>query len=222
MVEKKIVLEALKKMREESGKRNFKQSVDLVINLANVDMKTLKLADSVELPHGRGKPVELVVLADGEPSLQAKKAGAAEVVTRKEISTFDKKKIRALANKCEWFVVQAPLMQPFAATFGLILGPRGQMPYPKDILGPTTDPTNLIARLKKSVRVRVKDRPLVHAVIGTEEMTDEQLEENLLAVYTAVLAKLDKGVHSIGKIYVKTSMGKSVPVKAAKVEAEKK
>lgn len=213
MVERKTVLEAIKKMREVTPKRNFKQSIDYTINLVSVDMKTLKVADSIELPHGRGKEVQVAVIADGDSSLQAKKAGAHTVVTKKEISQYDKKKVRKLAEQCEWFAVQAPLMQPFAATFGIILGPRGQMPFPKDVLGPTSDPTNLIVRLKKSVRVRVKDRPVVHAFVGTEEMTDDQIADNILAVYKAVLSKLDKGVHSIGKMYLKETMGKSVHVK---------
>lgn len=213
MVERKSILEALKKVRENAGKRNFKQSVDFTINLANVDMKTLKVADSIELPHGRGKDVEIAVLADGDPSLQAKSAGAHVVITRKEISQYDKKKVRKLAEKCEWFVVQAPLMQPFAASFGLILGPRGQMPFPKDVLGPVSDPAPIMNRLKRSVRVRVKDRPVVHAFVGTESMSDDELADNIQAVYKAVLAKLDKGIHSIGKMYLKTTMGKPTQFK---------
>ncbi|MFH0961070.1 MAG: 50S ribosomal protein L1 [archaeon] len=213
MVEKKTILEALKIVRENAGKRNFKQSVDFTMNLINVDMKTLKVADSVELPHGRGKDVDVAVLADGDPSLQAKKSGAHTVVTKKEISQYDTKKVRKLAEQCEWFIVQAPLMQPFASTFGIILGPRGQMPFPKDVIGPVSDPTQVITRLKRSVRVRVKDRPVVHAFVGTESMSDEELADNIQAVYKAVLSKLDKGIHSIGKMYLKTTMGKPTQLK---------
>jgi large subunit ribosomal protein L1 len=212
-MDKKSVLEALKTAREQSKERKFKQSIDFIVNLVNVDIKTLRLADSVELKNGRGKPVEIVVLADGEPSLVAKKAGANVVITRKEIAQYDKKKVRALARECEWFVVQAPLMQPFAAAFGAILGPRGQMPYTKDILGPNSDPTATVTRLKKSVRVRVKDKPLVHTVVGTEEMSDDELADNIMTVYHAILSKLDKGVHSVGKMYIKTTMGKPAGVK---------
>jgi len=213
MVEKKAVLEALKQVRENAGKRNFKQSLDFVINLVNVDMKTLKVADSIELPSGRGKAVNVAVIADGEASLQAKTGGAHTIVTKKEISQYDKKKVRKLAEQCEWFVVQAPLMQPFAATFGIILGPRGQMPFPKDVLGPVADPNPIIKRLKNSVRVRVKDRPVIHAFVGTEDMADDALSENIVTVYKSVLAKLEKGHHSIGKMYLKTTMGKPVIVK---------
>ncbi len=212
-MDKNTVLEAIKKVREQSKKRNFKQSVDFVVNLTNVDMKTLKLGDSVELPAGRGKPVHLVVIADGEPSLQAKKSGADIVVTRKEISGYDKKKVRQLAAKTEWFIVQAPLMQPFAATFGAILGPRGKMPFPKDVLGPTTDPTGAMKRLSGSTRIRVKDRPIVHSYAGTEEMTDEELAENILAIHHAILSKLEKGTNSLGSMFIKTTMGAPVEVK---------
>jgi large subunit ribosomal protein L1 len=212
-MDNKSILDAVKKVREGSKKRNFKQSIDFIVNLTNVDMKTLKLADSVELPSKRGKPVHTVVVADGEPSLQAKTGGADVVITKKEISTYDKKKVRELAKKTEWFIVQAPLMQPFAAAFGAILGPRGKMPLPKDVLGPTSDPTATIKRLANSTRIRVKDRPIVHAFVGTEEMTDEELVENILALHHAILAKLEKGTNSLGSMYLKTTMGAPVEVK---------
>lgn len=211
-MEKTAVLEGLKKLRAQAKKRNFLQSIDFMINLQNVNMKTLKMSDTVELPAGRGRTTKVLVVADGEPALQAKNAGAETVMGRQSIGEWSgkKKEIRKLSNEYDWFVVQAQLMQNFAAVFGAVLGPRGKMPVPKDILGPTDNPTRLISRLRKSVRIKVKDQPIVHAPAGVESMSDDELAENILALYNAVLHKLENGANNIGSVYIKTTMGAPV------------
>ncbi|HEC96127.1 MAG TPA: 50S ribosomal protein L1, partial [Euryarchaeota archaeon] len=67
----KAVEEALKK----SKKRNFVQSIDLAINLKDVDMKNPanRIDMIVELPHGRGsKPAKVALIAGGELATRAK------------------------------------------------------------------------------------------------------------------------------------------------------
>ncbi len=92
-------------------------------------------------------------------------------------------------------------------TLGAVLGPKGKMPKP---LPPQADPRSIIARLEKSVKVRVKDDPVIHVPVGTEEMTDEQISDNILAVFKIVENKLPNGKENIGTIYLKTTMGRSV------------
>ena len=211
-MEKKQVIEAIKKVRENSKQRKFAQSVDLVINLKNVDVKTLKLADSVSLPSGRGKAVKVAAIVDGEGVTQAKSAGAELVLSKKELSNYDKKTAKKASETYEWFVVQAHLMQPFASVFGASLGSKGKMPFPRDIVPPTKDPSETIKRLRNSVRIKIKKEPVVHTVVGIETMSDDELAENILAVYNTVLHKLEKGIHSMGAVFVKTTMGKAVKV----------
>lgn len=212
-MEKTAVLEGLKKLRAQAKKRNFLQTIDFVVNLQNVNMKTLKMSDTVELPAGRGRTTKVLVVADGEPALQAKNGGAEMVIGKQSIGEWagKKKDIRKLSNEYDWFIIQAQLMQNFASVFGAILGPRGKMPVPKDILGPTDNPTRLISRLRKSVRIKVKDQPIVHAPAGVESMSDDELAENILALYNTVLHKLENGVNNINSVYIKTTMG--APVK---------
>lgn len=214
-MEKNAVLEGIKKLRVGAKKRNFVQTIDIVVNIQHLDVKTLKINDTVELPAGRGKNVKVIVVADGEPALQAKKAGADVVIGRQNIGEWagKKKAIRKFAGEYEWFIIQAQLMQTFAGVFGALLGPRGKMPVPKDILGPTDDPTRLINRLRKSVRIKIKDQPIVHAPAGVESMSDDELAENVLALYNTIVHKLENGVQNVGSVYIKTTMG--APVKLA-------
>jgi large subunit ribosomal protein L1 len=49
----KTVLNAIKEAKEKGGKRNFVQSVELILTLQDIDMKSPegRLQENVELPH---------------------------------------------------------------------------------------------------------------------------------------------------------------------------
>ena len=75
MADSKTV-EAVQKAIEESKKlnRKFKQSVDVIINLKNIDMNDAKnrIEDEVMLPHGRGTEAKLALFASGDLALKSK------------------------------------------------------------------------------------------------------------------------------------------------------
>ena len=75
-MDKNTILEAIKKIRENSKKRKFSQSFDLIINLKNINLK--KAGDSVDmfltLPFGRGKKVKVCALVDAQLAKQAKES----------------------------------------------------------------------------------------------------------------------------------------------------
>jgi len=81
------------------------------------------------------------------------------------------------------------------------------MPRP---VPPTSDPTSLINAMRKTVRVRSKDRRTFHAPIGTRDMTVEDLAENLDFLMRRVIGKLERGRFNIRSAYVKTTMGPAV------------
>lgn len=111
---KQEILEAVKKAKEQSKPRNFTQSIDIVINIKDLDVNKPenRFEEEVSLPHGRGKEVKIAVIADGELALQAKKAGADLVITRDDLEELGKnrKKAKRLANEYEFFIAQADLM----------------------------------------------------------------------------------------------------------------
>lgn len=93
---------------------------------------------------------------------------------------------------------------------GRYLGPRNKMPV---VVPPTmTNIEPIVEKLKKTVRIQLKDNPVVHAPVGTEKMSDEQLAENIEAVLNAIIGKLERGENQIRSVYVKTTMGPAVRV----------
>ena len=208
MADSKTV-EAVQKAIDESKKleRKFKQSVDVVINLKNIDMNDAKnrIEDEVMLPHGRGTEAKLALFASGDLALKSKNH-VDLLIKPEEIEELakDKKKFKKMADEYDFFIAEAPLMPMIGKTLGIILGPRGKMPKP---VPPTVDITGVAKNLRKTVKVRSKTTKTIHATVGREEMNTEQIAENIDAILKRLEGKLERGKMNIGSVYVKTSMG---------------
>ena len=209
MAEKKTI-RAVKEVFEASKQRNFKESVDLAVNLKDIDLSIPKnrVDDEILLPKGRGKPATVAVFAGGELAVKAKSA-ADLVIAPEELDDLadDKKKAKKLANDHTFFVAEAPLMPIIGKKLGVVLGPRGKMPKP---IPPSADPVPIINNLRNTVRIRSKDRRTFHTLIGTKDMNIEDIAENVDVVMKRLIGKLDRGKMNIASVYLKTTMGKSV------------
>lgn len=208
----KATITAVKKALEHSPKRNFKQTVDLSINLKDVDLSIPKnrIQEDIVLPHGRGKPIRVCVIGSGEMLLKAKDV-ADRVVSVEELSTIadDKKQAKKMANEFEYFIAEAPLMPTIGKRLGIVLGPRGKMPKP---IPPGADPTPMIDNLRKSVSIRSRDKMTFHTAVGTADMKPEDIAENIELIVKRLGMKLEKGTMNIRSAYVKTTMGPSEKV----------
>jgi large subunit ribosomal protein L1 len=210
---KQEILEAVKKAKDESKPRNFTQSVDVVINIKDLDVKKPenRIDEEVFLPKGRGKEVKIAFIADGELAVQAKNAGADLVITKSELEDMGKnrKDAKKIANQYNFFVAQADLMPLVGRFLGPVLGPRKKMPKP---VPASAKPDPILERLKSTVKIRIKDQPVIQAMVGSHEMDDEMIAENIEAVLGILDRNLEKGRNQIKSMYVKTSMGPVVKV----------
>jgi len=207
------IQESIKELRSKSEKRNFNQSVELIINLRDIDVKKPegRIEEVIELPHPANKSVSVCVFATGDMALRARRAGADTVLQREDIENLanDKKKQRQMAKKMAFFIAEAPLMPLVGRVFGSILGPRGKMPTPTP---PTANIEDEIAKHRRTTRVRVRGQPTLQCRIGTEDMKDEELIDNIQTVVRRIEGRLKKGIKNIGSIYLKNTMGPPVKV----------
>jgi len=210
----KTVLDAVKQAREQSKKKNFNQTIELIINLQDIDMKKpeAKIQETIELPHTPNKKVKVCVIATGELALKAKKAGAELVLSNAELESLatDKKRQKQLASTYDAFIAEAPLMPLVGRTLGATLGPRGKMPKP---VPPNIDIKAQIEKLGQTVNLRIRNQPMLQCSIGTEDMKDEEIAENIMTIVRRVEGKLKRGLKNITTIYLKTTMGKPVKIK---------
>jgi len=212
-LENERILEAMRELRAKSKKRNFDQSVELIMNLRDVDIKAPegKIQEVIELPYPASKDLSVCVLATGDMALRARRAGAQIVLQREEIEGLsnDKKKQRELAKKADFFIAEAPLMPVVGRVLGSILGPRGKMPTP---VPPTANIEEVIERQRRMTSVRVRGQPVLQCRVGTEEMKDEEIIDNIQTVIRRIEARLKRGIKNIGSIYLKTTMGPPLKV----------
>ena len=100
-------------------------------------------------------------------------------------------------------------MPMIGRSLGRIFAPRGKMPKP---IPPDADIEAIIKKLRNSIRVRSKDKPTFHCLVGREDMKPEDIAENIEAVLSRVESKLERGRMNIKSAYVKTTMGKAIRV----------
>ena len=210
MVDKKKLKEAIAKALEDKEKRKFLQSVELIINTRaiNFSKSENRLNVDVLLPKGKGgKELKVAVIAEEEIGAQAKKAGADLMILPADIPSYaEKEKLRDLADNYT-LLAQPNLMGQVAKSLGQYLGPRGKLPKPI-----TGNPAGMVERAKKTVRIVTKGKylPVLQVFVGTEKMSEEDLVDNMEAVFDTIRSKVPDS--NIKSIYVKLTMGK--PIKA--------
>jgi len=209
----KNLLAAVKEVKSKSKERKFSQSIDLAINLQNIDMKKPegRIQERIELPNSVGKELKICVIASGEMAFKAKKAGASLVVERAALESLvgDKKKQKDLAKNYDLFIAEAPMMPLVGRSLGASLGPRGKMPTP---VPPNANIEEQIEKHRKLVFVRMRGQPVLQCRVGNEDMADKEIAENVQAVVRRIEGKLKRGIKNFRSVYLKTSMGSAVKV----------
>ncbi len=201
---------AVARALEESPDRNFTETVDLAINLRDLDLNepSNRVDESIVLPAGTGQETRIVVIAEGETAVRAEEV-ADEVLSQEDVADLEDDEAKDLADATDFFIAEEAMMQDIARYLGTILGPRGKMPDP---LGPDDDVVEVVNRLKNTVQIRSRDRRTFHTRVGAEDMGAEEIADNIDVILRRLHADLEKGPQNIDSVYVKTTMGPSVEV----------
>ena len=204
--------QAVSRALEEAPPRNFRETVDLAINLRDLDLDdpSNRVDESIVLPEGTGQETNIAVFAEGETAVRAEEAADA-VLDSNDLSDLgdDDSEAKDLADDIDFFLAEEGLMQDIGRYLGTVLGPRGKMPDP---VGPDDDVVEMVERLKNSVQLRSGDRRTFHTRVGAEDMSAEEIADNIDVIIRRLEADLEKGPLNIGDIYVKTTMGPAVEV----------
>ena len=189
----------------------FDESVDIAVHLG-VDPRHADqiVRGTVVLPHGTGKSVRVLVIAEGDKAREAEAAGA-DLVGPEYVD-----KIKGGWLDCD-VVVATPDMMGQVGQLGRILGPRGLMPNPKS--GTVTmDVAAAVKEIKAGkIEYRVDKTGNLHAPIGKVSFTAEQLAENLGTFMDSVVRARPpaaKGTY-IKQVSVSSTMGPGVDVETA-------
>ena len=208
----KKLSEAIKEAIEKSKKRNFRQSVDLIVAIEGLDLKRPenRIRMVVKLPYGSSKTKTVAMFADGVMAEKAKEAGVDMVITEKELMNMSgqKREVKKLANKVDFFIAEPRMMANVGRVMGFALGPRGKIPQ---IVPPNADVKKIVEDLRKSVLVNIRNNPMASVSIGHEDMPIDQLVANAKTFLDALINKLPEKSY-ISSIYIKTTMGPSIRI----------
>ena len=171
---------------------------------------------TVNLPHGTGKPVRVVVFAVGEKAAEATEAGADAVGSDDLVARIQE----------GWLEFDAAIATPDQMAkigrIARILGPRGLMPNPKT--GTVTmDVGKAVSEIKGGkISFRVDKHSNLHLVIGKASFTNERLLGNYAAVLEEVLRAKPAAAKGryLKKITISTTMGPGIPVDPSVTRSE--
>jgi large subunit ribosomal protein L1 len=186
----------------------FDESVEVAVRLG-VDPRHADqvVRGTVVLPHGTGKQVRVLVLAQGEKAREGEEAGA-DYAGLEYVEKI----------KGGWLdfdvAVATPDVMGQVGALGRVLGPRGLMPSPK--AGTVTFDVGKAVREIKAGKIefRVDKTGNLHAPIGRVSFPVENLEANLDAfLETVVRAKpaASKGTY-IRTVTLSSTMGPGIRV----------
>ena len=198
---------ALTELRKNESKK-FKQTVDLIVNLQKFEVKKTPLNIFVRIPH-KSKDKKIAAFFESESEF-------IDTITEIDFKKYsDKKKLKNLVKKYDFFIAQAKLMPKVATVFGRVLGPAGKMPSPQIgiVLNADEKATNeLKEKINTSLRIRAKE-PSIKVAVGKEDMKDEEIIENALSIYNELLKALPRDKENIKNIELKFTMTKPIKMK---------
>ncbi len=187
---------------------NFDETVEVSIRLG-VDPRHADqiVRGTVVLPHGTGKSIRVLAIAQGDGAREAEEAGA-DYVGPEYVQKI----------KDGWLdfdvVVTTPDMMGQVGQLGRVLGPRGLMPTPK--AGTVTMNVGQAIREIKAGKIeyRVDRTGNVHAPIGKVSFSEEQLEENFRAFMDSIVRQRPSAAKGqyVRTVAVSSTMGPGVPV----------
>jgi large subunit ribosomal protein L1 len=199
----------------ENAFAKFNETIEVATRLGVDPRKADQMVrGTVQLPHGTGKAVRVLVFAKGEKEKEATEAGA-EYVGGDDLL----EKIKG-----GWFdfdrAVATPDMMGAVGKIGKLLGPRGLMPNPKT--GTVTfNIKETVQELKAGkIEFKVDKAGIVHTPVGKVSFGLEKLKDNIIAMVETIFKvkpPTSKGVY-IKNISLSSSQGPGVKIDPASVK----
>jgi len=196
-------------LARQSASVKFDETVELHLRMGLDPRNASQQVRGVALlPHGLGKPVRVLVFAQGEAARNGENAGA-DYVGADE-----------LAKKIEegWLefdtAIATPDMMSKVGKLGRVLGRKGLMPNPKSGTVVTAEDLPRVIEDARKGRVEFKlDRTaIIHLPLGKASFDSNQLIGNLSAIIEAIVKAKPSGAKGqyVKSAFITTTMGPSI------------
>ena len=176
-----------------------------------------QIREVAELPHGTGKQVRILVFAEGDAARAAMDAGADFVADEEIVKRIE-------AGWADFDIAIATVDQmPRIGRLGRFLGRKGLMPNPRTgtVVQPG-DVANAVASAKRGrSELRMDKQANIHSRIGVASFSEQQIMENMVAVFGTVIRARPDGVKGqlVRSATLATTMGPGIKLDVAALEA---
>lgn len=200
---------AAARLAKETSTKATDATIEVAVRLGVDPRKADQMVrGTVNLPHGTGKTVRVIVFASGEKAAEAEAAGADAVGAEDLIE-------RVQGGWLEFdAAIATPDQMAKVGRIARVLGPRGLMPNPKTGTV-TNDVTKAVADIKGGkISFRVDKQANLHFIVGKASFDDSDLVEN----YAAALDEIQRAKPAnakgryVRKVTVSTNTGPGIPV----------
>jgi large subunit ribosomal protein L1 len=197
------------RLAQQTSHTRFDASVEVAFRLGVDPTKHDQVVrGTVDLPHGTGRVVRVIVFAVGDQADHAIAAGANEVGTDDLVARI----------RSGWLdfdvVITTPDQMNKVTPLARVLGPRGLMPSPR--MGTITpDVGSAVAAVKHGkITFRTDRQANLHVVIGRTSFDVTALVENYAAVLDEVIRAKPSAAKGryLRKVTFTTTMGPGIPV----------
>ncbi len=202
--------------------RKFDESIDLIINLKDLNLNDPKqrIDKEILLPNNTitsDKP-NVCIIASDEILLVARNLGLETIDNDGlvQLNNEEKKVKKKFVKKYDFFIVEDKMMPSVARYLARFLGPLGKMPKPfPSGYGIVSSPEDLriaIERYLKIIRIQLKKQLLIQVKIGKKSMEEDKVFENLKAVVDYIADQMPHRYNNIKSMFLKTTMGHPIKV----------
>jgi large subunit ribosomal protein L1 len=208
MANEENFIKAIEELKaDDTKKRNFDQTVDLIINLKEFDVRKQAFSLFIQVPN-KIKDKKIAGFLE-------KNSKIVDTIKKETFVKYkEKKELRKLIKSYDYFIANAKLMPAVATSFGRVLGPAGKMPNPQLGILPNEEDKaieEVIKKINSTVKIKVKE-PSIKVSIGKQSMDNEKIMQNALIVYKKVLETLPRKIDNIKNVKIKFTMSKPVKV----------
>ncbi len=179
------------KLVKSTASAKFVERVELHIKTgADTRHANQQLRTVLSLPNGTGKSIRVFAFVEGDDALVAQQAGADYVMNDVLIKDIEK----------GWADFDASIathnIMPKIAKLGRHLGRKNLMPSPRTggVVQSKDIPDSISAAKKGRVEIRIDRTGVIHVPLGKVSFEDEQLIENLTAIYRTIVNAKPEGV----------------------------
>ena len=202
--------------------RKFDESIDLIINLKDLNLNDPKqrIDKEIVLPNNTitsDKP-NVCIIASDEILLEARNLGLETIDTDGlvQLNNEEKKVKKKFVKKYNFFIVEDKMMPSVARYLARFLGALGKMPKPfPSGYGIVSSPEDLriaIERYLKIIRIQLKKQLLIQVKIGKKSMEEDRVFENLKAVVDYIADQMPHRYNNIKSMFLKTTMGPPIKI----------